>query len=79
MSPLEQQIGWLGRILAERSLPAEDAAIGAGARANLEFLLKWAEPIRNLIKDIRAAEQTEIVKGARKAFPDCEVVALRKG
>lgn len=78
MTPLEQQIGLMGRILAERSLSPEDAAIAAGARANLEFLLKWAEPIRQLIKDIRAAEQTAIVQGARKAFPDSEVVALRR-
>lgn len=79
MSPLDKQIGWLGRLLAERSLPAEDAAIAAGARASLEFLRKWEDPIRQLIKDIRAAEQTAIVQGARKAFPDSEVVALRKG
>lgn len=78
MSPLEQQIDWHSRILAERSLPAEDAAIAAGARASLEFLRKWEEPIRQLIKDIRAAEQTAIIKGARQAFPDSEMVALRR-
>lgn len=78
MSPLDQQIGLIGRILAERMLPAEDAAIAAGARASLEFLRKWEEPIRQMVKDIKAAEQSEIMKDARKYFPDSEVVALRR-
>lgn len=79
MSPLEQQIGLLGRILAERMLPAEDAAIAASARASLEFLRKWEEPIRAMVRDIKQAEQTQIMRDARKHFPDSEVVALRKG
>lgn len=79
MSPLEQQIGWLGRILAERVLPVEEAAIAAGARASLEFLRKWEEPIRSMVKDIKQAEQSQIMRDARKHFPDSEVVALRKG
>jgi hypothetical protein len=78
MSPLEQQIDLHSRLLAERLLSAEDAAIAAGARANLEFLLKWAEPIRQLVRDIRTAEQTQIMRDARKHFPDSEVVALRR-
>ncbi|MFA9262902.1 MAG: hypothetical protein ACEQSB_06175 [Undibacterium sp.] len=78
MSPLETQIGWLGRLLAGRELPVDDAAIAAGARASLEFLRKWEEPIRSMVKDIKAAEQSEIMKDARKYFPDSEVVALRR-
>lgn len=77
MSPLEQQIGWIGRLLAERVLPVEEAAIAAGARASLEFLRKWEEPIRSMVKDIKQAEQSQIMRDARKHFPDSEVVAVR--
>lgn len=79
MSPLEQQIGLMGRILAECMLPAEDAAIAAGIRASLECLRKYEEPFRQMVKDIRQAEQSQIMRDARKHFPDSEVVALRKG
>lgn len=78
MSPLDQQIGLIGRILAERMLPAEDAAIAAGARASLEFLRKWEEPIRSMVRDIKAAEQSQIMRDARTHFPDSEIVAVRK-
>jgi hypothetical protein len=75
---LEDQIGWLGRLLAERSLPPADAAIAAGARASLEFLLKHEDGFRSYHAEVKAAKQSPMVKDVMREFPDAEIVGVRK-
>lgn len=77
MSPLEQQIGWIGRLLAERVLTGEDAAIAASARASLEFLRKHEEGIREYIREVRSAKELPLVKEALREFPDADVIVRR--
>ena len=79
MSPLEQQIDLHSRLLAERLLSAEDAAIAAGARASLVFLRKHEDGIREYIREVRAAKDAPLVKDALREFPDADVIVRKTG